>query len=698
METELIISEKPNQAEKIAEALADKKPTKRNEKGVVYYELTHNGKEILVGCAVGHIFNLKEKNSKGWTYPAFEYEWKPSYQISKSAEFTKKYLDTLKKLSKRASSFTVGCDYDTEGSLIGFNVVRFVAEKKDGKRMKFSTLTKDELRESYEKASKHLDFNIIEAGETRHIVDWLSGINLSRALTLSVKNATGKFKILSTGRVQGPALKILALREIEIKKFKPEPYWELEALGDVDSKHKAGAFWKENEVKKIHEKIKNEKSALVKSIEKAEFKQDPPNPFDLTALQLESYRALRITPKETLEIAQELYTNAYISYPRTSSNQLPASINVKKILQDLSKQEEYKKLCEELLKSNKIIPNNGKKVDPAHPAIHPTGTAPKKIEEKQKKVYDLIVRRILSSLSDPAKRETQTIEFLIKEEPFITKGTRTIEPGWHKFYGRFNPNKEDELPSLKENEKIKIKIINLLAKETQPPKRYTPASIIKEMEKKGLGTKATRSAIIESLYQRNYVKDQSLEVTDLGLKTIETLTDYCPEIIDEKMTQGLEKDMELIREGKETKEKVLDKAKHHLKKILKHFKENELKIGKKLSEANVETLEKESIIGKCPNCKNNDLRIMFSRRFKSYFIACSGYPNCKTTFSLPSNSLPKPSDKICESCKDPIVLMIRKGKRPYEYCINKQCPKKEEWLKQQGLIKDVPKTKRTKSK
>src|SRR3989338_11346652 len=341
METELIITEKPSQSQKIAEALADKKPTKRNEKGVVYYELTHNGKEILVGCAVGHIFNLKEKNSKGWTYPAFEYEWKPSYQISKSAEFTKKYLDTLKKLSKRASSFTVGCDYDTEGSLIGFNVVRFVAEKKDGKRMKFSTLTKDELRESYEKASKHLDFNIIEAGETRHIVDWLSGINLSRALTLSVKNATGMFKILSSGRVQGPALKILALRELEIQKFIPVPYWEL-ALDtkELDALHEHGKFDDRKEVEKIYEKCKGHK-AIVKKVDRDRFNQDAPHPFDLTALQVEAYKVLRIQPSETLEIAQSLYINSYISYPRTSSNQLPESIGFKKIMDKLSKQDKY---------------------------------------------------------------------------------------------------------------------------------------------------------------------------------------------------------------------------------------------------------------------------------------------------------------------------------------------------------------------
>ena len=686
MVTELIITEKPSQSLKIAEALADKKPSKKTEKGVVYYELKHKGKDILVGCAVGHIFNLKEKKSNGWTYPTYDYEWQPSYKISKDSSYTKKYLDVLKKLSKLSGEFTVACDYDLEGSLIGYNIIRFICNKKDGRRMKFSTLTKDELVNSYEKALKHLDFPLIESGEARHMIDFLFGINLSRALTLSVKNATKRFKILSTGREQGPSLKILAEREIEINKFKSEPFWELESIGDITSKHEKGMFWKEEEVKKIHNKIKKEKKAVVDSIKKSEFPQAPPFPFDLTSLQLEAYRSLRINPKDTLEIAQELYSASYISYPRTSSNQLPPSINIKKILTDLSKQKEYKELCEELIRENKLTPNNGKKQDPAHPAIHPTGVMPKKLDDRQSKIYDLIVRRTLASLAESAKRETQTVKLIIKNEPFITKGTRTIEKGWHKFYGRHNPHKEEELPKLTEKQEIKIKKINLLAKETQPPKRYTPASIIKELEKRELGTKATRSAIIESLYNRNYVKDQSLEVTDLGLKTVETLDKYCPEILDEKMTRDLEEDMEEIREGKETKEKVIDRAKRDLDKILKHFKENEIKIGKELSVANQETLEKESIVGKCPECKKNDLRIMYSRRFKSYFVACSGYPKCKTTFSLPNYALPKPTDKLCEECKSPLVLMIRKGKRPYEYCINKQCPKKEEWLKQQQKI------------
>src|SRR3989344_3939730 len=224
--TELIITEKPAQAEKIAEALADGKPHKVVVDKVAYYEITHNGKDILVGCAVGHLYSLAEKKKNGLTYPVFDIEWKPAFEIKKASEFSEKYLNVLKKLAKKADSFVVGCDLDIEGSLLGFNILRFVYHKNDAKRMKFSTLTKDELIESYEHALPHLDFPLIEAGETRHKMDYFWGISLSRALMSSIK-AAGSFKILSAGRVQGPALKIVVDREREIAKFKPEPFWQV---------------------------------------------------------------------------------------------------------------------------------------------------------------------------------------------------------------------------------------------------------------------------------------------------------------------------------------------------------------------------------------------------------------------------------------------------------------------------------------
>ncbi len=598
---ELIITEKPSAMKSIAEALADKKPTK--EKGVentYYYVLTHKGKKLIIGCAVGHLYNLVQKNGKGWTYPIFDLEWRESYKINKKSEYTKKYLDTLASIVKEADEFYNGCDFDLEGETIFNLILEKLIKKKDAKRMKFSTMTKEELVQAFENPMRSIDKAMAEAGRTRHWVDYIFGINLSRALTLSIKNATKSFKILSSGRVQGPTLKILSERELEIQKFKPKPYWELEALGDIYSRHEKGKFWQEIEVKKIYEKVKDEKSAVVKKITKKTQLQSPPNPFDLTSLQLEAYRLFRINPKDSLALAQSLYTKAYISYPRTSSNQFPLNMSIKSLLQKIAKQKEYTKLIQELLEKNKTRPNNGKKTDPAHPPIHPTGVEPRKISERENKIYDLIVRRTLATLADPAKRESVSAELDIKKEIFIANGIRTIEPGWHKFYGKYATFEETILPDIKEGEIMKVKKINLLNKETQPPKRYTPASIIKELEQKNLGTKATRASIIDALYQRNYVTGQSIQVTNLGLKTVQTLDKYCPEILDEEMTRKLEQDMEEIREKKETKEKVIDKAEKHLSKILKHFKENELKIGKALSEANIETLEQESKIGQCP--------------------------------------------------------------------------------------------------
>ena len=681
--TQLIICEKPSQSLKIAEALADKKPAKKKSGKAVYYEIQHNGKEILVGCAVGHLFNLKEKNKNGWKYPVLEYEWAPSHEISKASSFTKEYVNALSFLSKKADEFIVATDYDLEGSLIGYNVIRFICKKKDGMRMKFSMMTKEELIHSYENAFSHLDFQLIESGETRHIVDYLFGINLSRALTLSIKAAINRFKIMSSGRVQGPALKILAERELEIQKFIPVPFWQLFLKNDeITASHIKDKFFNQEEVNSIYKKIKNEKSGKIIKVSKKEFFQYPPNPFDLTSLQLEVYFQFKINPKQTLEITQELYTNAYISYPRTSSNQLPIELGYKKILYSIAKQKEYEKLVKLVLSKKSLFPNNGKKTDQAHPAIHPTGEIPKKLTEQQRKIYDLIVKRTLASFGEKAKRETSSIEINVKNEIFTASGTKTIEKAWHLLYEPYVRQKEDNFPSYKENKIIKINKIDLEKKETQPPKRYTPASIIKELEDRQLGTKGTRASIIESLYQRNYVKDQSLEVTSLGLKTIETLQKYCPDILDEEFTRKLENDMEEITLKKNSEENVVNEAKEDLIKILTKFKKNELAIGKALGEANLQTQEESSLIGKCNKCENGNLKIMYSKRFKSYFIGCSNYPECKNTFSLPSYSLPKPANETCKECSFPLVKIIKKGKRPYNFCINKECPAKKKYLEE----------------
>jgi DNA topoisomerase-1 len=676
---ELIITEKPQAAKKIADALADGKPIKESVKGVPYYKVTHGNKDLIVTCAVGHLYGLDEKHAeKKWRYPVFDIEWHPSYEARKGSAFTKKYLNAIKKLCPQADEFTVATDYDIEGEVIGLNVVRYACGKSDAYRMKFSTLTKDDIVNAYENKSKTLDWGQANAGETRHFLDWYNGINYSRALTASIK-ATGHFKIMSIGRVQGPALKIIVNKEKEIKAFKPEPYWQIELKGalnkaNISAWHIKDKFWKKEEADAVMANVKDAKNGSVSKVECSQFKQSPPTPFDLTTLQTEAYRCHRIPPKRTLELAQELYTSSYISYPRTSSQQYPPSIGFKKILSALEKNAAYKELAQKLLQIAALKPNNGKKTDPAHPAIYPTGMMPGSLEAQEKKIYDLIVRRFLATFAEHALRETCKIDIDVNKEIFQAKGTTTLEKGWHIFYGPYVKLEEEELPKANSGDNVDVKKITQHDKETQPPKRYTPASIVRELEKRNLGTKATRASIVDTLFQRGYVDGRTIEATELGIRTIETLEKHCPKIIDEEMTKHFEEEMWKIREGKSNKEKILGEAKEALTKILDEFKSKEKAIGEELETANRETRDALSYVGKCPVCKEGELHI---RRGKfGTFVACNKYPDCKTTFSLPGNALIKPTDKVCEVCGYPMVMTIKRGKKPMTFCINPECKSK----------------------
>lgn len=672
---ELIITEKPAAAKKVAEALG--KPEQKKQGKVSYYKVMHEGKEIYVGSAVGHLFGLAEKKKKGFSYPVFDIEWKPTYETSKVASYTKPYFTVLKKLAKKAKTVTVACDYDVEGEVIGLNVVRFICNLDDARRMKFSTLTKNDLVAAYSKAESHLDWGQANAGETRHYLDYYYGINLSRALTTSIKRA-GMFKILSTGRVQAPALKIIVDREKEIMAFNPEPFWQVELDGEAKSLpltawHETGKFWDEKEVKEVMKRLKGVKEAEVGEVKRDRYEQKTLVPFDLTSLQSESYRNFHISPKQTLEIAQDLYINGFISYPRTSSQQLPESIGYATILKALSKHKAYKELAKEILKTS-LKPRNGKKTDPAHPAIYPTGNAPK-LDGRHAKVYDLIVKRFLTTFAPSAMRETMTLKLLANDEPFIAKGTRTVEEGWHRYYSPYVKLEEAELPDVKKKDKVSVNKFTKHDKQTQPPKRYTPSSIIKELEKRDLGTKATRADIVATLVDRHYVIGESLTATDLGIHICEILENYCPKIVDEELTRHFELDMDAIREKKLDKDKVLAEAQKVILSILEDFKKHDKEIGEGLLKTFTETRAALTTVGPCPVCKEGNLVVKSGKYGR--FIACDRYPECTATYKLPASGKVEVSDKICDVCQHPKVKMIRKAKRPQEVCINPDCPAKQ---------------------
>ncbi|WP_456418897.1 DNA topoisomerase I [Methanocaldococcus infernus] len=308
----LIIAEKPSVAKKIANALG--KAKKKKIYDVPYYEVDYNGKKIVVASAVGHLFTLVEKN-KSFSYPTFEIKWAPAY-IEKGKSYVKNYIRALKELSKHADEIYIATDYDIEGELIGYHALKFCCGRDKGKRMKFSSLTKREIIKAFENPIS-IDYGLVDAGESRHIVDWYFGINLSRALMHAVK-ALNDWKILSIGRVQGPTLYFLAEREKEIKEFKPKPYWILEAyLKNLKAIHEKEKFWDEEEAKKIYKKVKDAKYGEVVKVERRVSKIKPPVPFDLGTLQREAYNYFKFSPKKTQEIAQSLYEKGLCLHPDT---------------------------------------------------------------------------------------------------------------------------------------------------------------------------------------------------------------------------------------------------------------------------------------------------------------------------------------------------------------------------------------------
>lgn len=668
--TELIITEKPSAARKIAEALAEGKVEQKKDK-VSYLEITRNKKKIKVVSAVGHLFTVDEK-VKSFKYPSYDIEWKPSY-LNEKSKHTKAYADVIKSQSKGIDSFIIACDYDVEGEVIGLNALKFLCGKKDAKRMKFSTLTKPDLIEAYDNLSPTINWGQAKAGETRHFLDWLYGINISRALTLAIKKAS-LYKVMSSGRVQGPSLKLLADKEREIRSFKPQKYWQVELVAKepkLTAMHIKDKFDLEKDADKVLENTKG-KSGIISGIEKSDIKQQPPFPFDLTTLQTESFRNFRITPKKTLDIAQELYTNGWISYPRTSSQQLTPKIGFKKIITELSKQKSYMPLAKMLLSKPALNPNNGKKTDPAHPAIYPTGIPPNKLEGQEFKVYDLIVKRFFSTFGDAAIRTSMTVNIDVNSEIFVARGITTKEKGWHVLYDPYSRQKEEELPIVSKGGKVLVKNIEKQEKETQPPKRYTQASLIKELEKRNLGTKSTRAQIIQSLIDRHYIDPKTMSVSEIGLKTIDTLEKYCPEIISEELTRHFEEEMQEIRENKKEPKETLEEAKTELTKMLGNFKKHELDIGNELVQSLKDTDKIKNTLGECPSCGKGNLMMKFSRKTKQRFIACDKYPDCKVIFNAPQLGLIKTIDKKCEHCSYPLVE-IRNKRSAQVVCVNSNC-------------------------
>ncbi len=684
----LVISEKPSAAKSIAEALSNTKPKKFGEKAV-WYEFTRDGQQYVVVPAVGHLFTLKQTD-KGWSYPNFAVEWVPSFKATKFAAFSQPYFENIERLSKDASDIIVATDYDDEGEVIGFNILRFMCKKENAKRMRFSTMTKEDLLSSFAHMEK-LNKRLIESGLARHYIDWYWGINLTRALTLSIKRAAKRFRILSTGRVQGPTLHFLATHEKGIRAFVPKPFWQIEldvAVGKNTYKasYITDKVWNKKEAETVFKKA-NVKQATISDIQKKMMTQKPPAPYNTTAFLVDVYRYFGYSPQQGLNIAESLYQAGLISYPRTSSERLPPDIGYKKILTMLGKQAKYKKEADFLLAKKELKPTEGKRTDAAHPAIYPTGDMPKHIGDKQRKVYDLVVRRFMAVFGDPAKRESQKALLDVNGETFFISGKKTLEAGWTALYGSYAAREEIVLPTIAIGDTFAIKKTELFEKETPPPSRFSQGSVLKEMEEKGIGTKSTRAQILQILYNRGYLVGKSIEVTELGMQLVDILEKYVPDVVSEQLTRHMEDAMEKIESGEQSREELLEDVKKRLVKMFDEFRKKEIQVGEDLTKAVIATMDKQTILGTCRNC-GGTLRVHKNWMTKKRFVGCTGYKNgCRTGFPLPREGTIIRLDQVCDKCKTPTIQVSHVGSRPFRMCLDPECETKKDWLDKAKLKK-----------
>jgi len=724
---DLVICEKPDAALRIARALGSLSFEKMSgsEKGKseglppVFSVTDRNNQRFVVCSALGHLYGLVDIKGNRTIYPVFDITWRPLKKKGtrgfKTAAKTKHIIKAISMLSLKATRFVHACDYDQEGEVIGYNILQYACDNKyeSSFRAKFSTLTDEEIRNSFANLLRPSK-GLAEAGRSRHMIDFIYGINLSRALTQSYKvsNDGKAFYNLSIGRVQGPALAFVVERDIDIRNHISDPYWhisgEFKKNGNrINAHYHKQKVTSQSQATSIVKECTDQYGKII-SIKDKKVASGAPNPFSLGDLQSEAYRVFKFSPSYTLAIAEKLYLDALISYPRSASQKLPATINYKKIISHLSIFVDstsggapYSILASKLLARDHLSPNEGRKTDPAHPAIYPTGEKPKRrLQGVEIKLLDLIIKRFFATFGDSAIIQHTAIIILVKDKHmFIADAKKMIHEGWMYFYKPYSDGAvlgiQTNLPLLRNGDILKSVAITMSEKFTQPPVRFNEASLLEKMEKEKIGTKATRSEIISTLFKRNYITSTTyrgesvgrtrsgIEATDIGFEVIQSMREYIPNIVSTNLTRSMEEQLDKIEVGKAKSAVVIEAAIARLKEAVVSFKEKEIEIGRQITEAITITRNKQQIaLGTCPICKNGELKIIKSNVTQKRFVGCSNYMSgtCSAAAPLPQKGTITNTDKICDVCKWPIVKSIygRHSKNPWIFCVNMQCPSKKQ--------------------
>lgn len=477
-----------------------------------------------------------------------------------------KQLKVIEQVFDRCDSIIVATDAGREGELIFRYIYQYLKCNKPYQRLWISSLTEKAIKQGFDNLKPGNNFNgLYLAAQSRSRADWLIGINASQSLSIAAGNGA-----YSLGRVQTPTLALVCGRYLENKDFSVQNYWQIQL------KHQKEfiPFKSVSKIKCEDEKtaadilrvVKRSGKAVVTCVKTKNLTEQPPLLFDLTGLQKEANKKLNFSPEETLNIAQSLYENRFITYPRSGSKYIPqdmwAEIPVLvRALQD-------RKTCEQAVSKmkwgqfNKRMVNDLRVTD--HHGLLTTEKIPSALSAKEHAVYDMVAFRLLESLSEACRKETTDIVLEAGYYEFVTRGCKILNPGWRAIKGNFSTDTETvrELPLLKKDDELKIKEASTLQKKTKPPALYTEASLLSAMESAGkqikdkeerkalqnigIGTPATRAAIIETLFRRQYIRKQnkSLIPTEKGLQVYELVKEK--KIADVAMTAEWELTLQKI--------------------------------------------------------------------------------------------------------------------------------------------------------
>jgi DNA topoisomerase I len=609
------------------------------------------GSEYKVLSSYGHIRDLPKSKLGIETEKDFE----PKYITPQKA---RKVLKALKEKASDAEKIILATDEDREGEAISWHLLESLKSLKDKssfQRIAFHEITEEAIKKAL-KNPREINLNLVNSQQARRVLDRLVGYKLSPFLWKKV------VKGLSAGRVQSAALKIVVDREEERRNFKKQEYWTIEAL--LKKEEQKDMFssllikYKDKKISKFSIKSKNKAEKIVKDlkgsefkvqkIEKKEVKKNPPPPFTTSSLQQESWKKLKLPSKITMMTAQRLYETGLITYHRTDSLSLSSfsQIAAKNLIEKDYGKEYWPGFSRKYKTKSKTAQEAHEAIRPSMPEKKPENLK-NKLEKNQYLLYYLIWKRFMACQMSQALFEAVSVDISVKDSLFRSSGQTLKFDGFLKVYK--TKFKEENIPLLEKDETLKLLKLNPAQHFTQPPSRYTEATLIKALEKEGIGRPSTYAPIISTIQARNYIeKDENrkFKPTEIGELVSNVLKKHFPKIVNLKFTAQMEKNLDKIASGEKKWVPVI-------REFYTPFEKN---LEKKYQEVSKKDLAEQKTDKVCPKC-GSPIVLKMGRFGK--FYACSNFPECKYTEPAKDNKI----GVKCPKCGSEIIeKKTRKGK------------------------------------